>query len=769
MRRFFTLMTVLLLMALIPARAEDAASAGQDSGAAYTSLAQLADKRIGIPSGTSFDLVVRNSFPKAKLMYYNSQSDLLMALAENKIDAFPSDEPVIRYIMNQRTDITYIPDYLEEFELAFCFAKTEKGQRLCEQVSAFTSALKADGSLDALSEKWFSDDESKKTIPDISGLSAENGTLRLVTDGDYMPFEYVRGGQVVGYDIDLAVRFCQAYGYGLKIEIANLDAVLAAVQSGKCDMGASAITITPERAESVLFAEPNYTGGTVMVVKGAEVDTAMPAAGFTSVSQLHGRRIGVQTGTTFDEIVLETLPDAKISYFNSYPDMAAALKARKIDGFPGDEPVLQLMASEDSKIRILADRMDTFEFGFVLPKDKEGEKLRDEMNAWLTEMKADGELERIIARWTNGTEEDKIVPDYASYPAPNGVLTMATEGAYAPMNYYRKNEVVGFEIELAARFCEARGYGLRVQSMLFDAILPAVQAGKADFAAAGMTITEERKESVYFSDPYYTGGTVMAVLRVEQPAGDADPAAQGKITGDGIVTSFNKTFLREERWKLFLTGVGATLLITLLSILFGTGLGFLVFMLCRNGNPVANGLTRFSMWLVQGTPMVVLLMILYYIIFGSVAINGITVAVIGFTLTFGSAVVGLLRMGVGTIDQGQYEAAYALGHSNRHTFFRIILPQAIPHVLPAYLSEITGLIKATAIVGYIAVQDLTKMGDIVRSRTYEAFFPLIAVTVFYFVLEGLFSFAVGRIRISIDPRKRGKDKILKGIKIHDGE
>ena len=205
----------------------------------------------------------------------------------------------------------------------------------------------------------------------------------------------------------------------------------------------------------------------------------------------------------------------------------------------------------------------------------------------------------------------------------------------------------------------------------------------------------------------------------------------------------------------------------LLSILFGTALGFLVFMLCRNGNPVANGITRFCVWLVTGTPMVVLLMILYYIIFGSVAISGIAVAVIGFTLTFGAAVFGLLRMGVGTIDRGQYEAAYALGHSNRHTFFRIILPQAIPHVLPAYQGEIVGLIKATAIVGYIAVQDLTKMGDIVRSRTYEAFFPLIAITVIYFVLEGLFSFAVSRIRISIDPRKRNREKILKGVNLHD--
>ena len=206
-----------------------------------------------------------------------------------------------------------------------------------------------------------------------------------------------------------------------------------------------------------------------------------------------------------------------------------------------------------------------------------------------------------------------------------------------------------------------------------------------------------------------------------------------------------------------------TLLITVLSILSGTALGFLVFMLCRNGNVVANGITRFSVWLVQGMPMVVLLMILYYVIFGNSAISGIAVAVIGFTLTFGASVFGLLKTGVGAVDPGQYEAAYALGYSSCRTFFRIILPQALPHVMPAWQGEIVGLIKATAIVGYIAVQDLTKMGDIVRSRTYEAFFPLIAVTVIYFVLEGLFSFAVGRVRFRMDLRKRGPERILRGV------
>jgi polar amino acid transport system substrate-binding protein len=173
------------------------------------------------------------------------------------------------------------------------------------------------------------------------------------------------------------------------------------------------------------------------------------------------------------------------------------------------------------------------------------------------------------------------------------------------------------------------------------------------------------------------------------------------------------------------------------------------------------------MWLVQGMPMVVLLMILYYVIFGSVAISGDVVAVIGFTLTFGSAVFGLLKMGVGAVDIGQYEAACALGYSHRRTFFRIILPQALPHVLPAYRGEIVSLIKATAIVGYIAVQDLTKIGDIVRSRTYEAFFPLIAVTIIYFALEELVGLLVRRIAIGYNPKRRRPEEILKGIRIDD--
>ncbi|MBR3742754.1 MAG: transporter substrate-binding domain-containing protein [Clostridia bacterium] len=1007
---------IVLAVRKADAPAQTAESAGLSGQSTVSGLDALNGKRIGVLTGTTCATDAEARLPDAIIVHANNMADELAMLRAGKVDAIVSDEIMFRYLQIENDDLEVLTEKFSSISLAPIFTRSEKGRALCEEYNAFVQKLWADGTMDALQEVWLGKDESLRTVLDYEALPDVNGTLTMAVDANLVPFAYVKDGRIVGYDVDIAARFCEANGYRLKIINSSFDGVLASVQKGKCDFASCGITITDERAEMVLFGVPIlYSGNTAAVLKQKDASSSASAAsGYASVQDLNGKRIGVQTGTTFDEIVLETLPDAKVSYFNSYPDMAAALEANKIDAFPGDEPVIRLMAAENDKLTVLEDRMDDFDFGIAMPKTEAGEKLLAEINAWLADVKESGELTAITQKWTDGPESEKTVTDYASFPAPNGVLTLATEGAYAPMNYYRNGEVVGMEIDMIARFCEANGYGLKVVPMLFDGILPAIQSGKADLAAAGLTITEERKESVYFSDPYYTGGTVMAILKGEAAASaqhtasagiasmddlknarigvqtgttegqmvedrfpeatvtyynsttdlaaallknkidsfplsfdalepiikennritylseplasydcgfsfgktesgeklcaqfnaflreikadgtlreirekwagsleqepvdyDALPSTNGKLrmateaayppfeyvsngryagldvdlatrfceaygygleivdmsfdaviasvqTGkcdfggsgieiteeraqnvyfsesyhnvqsvmavlkaedtveatassgaeeqsfwDGIVSSFNKTFIRENRWELFRDGVLTTLLITVLSILFGTALGFIVFMLCRNGNVVANGATRFSMWLVQGMPMVVLLMILYYIIFGSVAISGIFVAVIGFTLTFGASVFGLLKMGVGTIDRGQYEAAYALGYANRRTFFRIILPQAIPHILPAYKGEIVGLIKATAIVGYIAVQDLTKMGDIVRSRTYEAFFPLIAVTVIYFVLEGLMGFLVSKIQIRMNPKKRKPESILKGVNVHD--
>ena len=482
-----------------------------------------------------------------------------------------------------------------------------------------------------------------------------------------------------------------------------------------------------------------------------------------SLKELNGKIIGVQTGSSFDKMVETQLPEARIEYYNNKADLAEALIGKKIDAFIVDEPVARLMSYETPRLTWLPEYLDTFSFGYVFAKNEQGAKLRDEFNAFLDSLPA-GTAESLKEKWLAGDENRKTMPDPASLPATNGTLQMATEADYAPFTYVRDGRVVGYDLEIVALFCQERGYGMQIVNMNFDGILPSVQSGKCQIAGSGITITPEREESVLFSKPYFTGGTVAVVLR---PDGAAAAGGRQGDAPEGIAASFEKTFIRENRWQMFLSGIGTTLLITVLSLLFGTVLGFMVYMACRNGNPVANGIARFFIWLVRGMPVVVLLMILYYIVFASIAIPGITVAVIGFTLTFAASVFGLLKMGVGAIDRGQFEAAYALGYSNRRTFFQIILPQAVPHVLPAYQGEIVELIKATAIVGYIAVQDLTKMGDIVRSRTYEAFFPLIAVTVVYFVLEGLFAFGISRIRIGSKPKKGTQPGILKGVRRHD--
>ena len=760
-------------------------------------LDDLAGKRIGVVTGTISGRLAEKRLPDAQVNYFNAQTDCLAALQAGKTDAWSTDEPILRYMQIEYPQLEILDERLAESNLAAVFPKTEAGQALRDQFSEFLDKKWADGTMAEIDAIWFGADEAKRTVLDYESLPATNGTLHMAADLIQPPFSYMKEGRAVGYDIDVAARFCQEYGYGLEIQSMSFDGVLAAVQTSKCDFACTCITVTEERAESMLFSPPDYYGGiavavwkeknadgTAMVELNAQPDKAnIPAGVYPSLSELAGKKIGVQTGTSFDKSVIALIPDAQVEYYNSKPDMINALQTRKIEAYAVDEPVAKAQMQQNDKLTYVPEYMESFDFAYVFAKNEAGQALCDQFSEYLDTIRADGTMAEIEAKWFSEDESVKTLADYKAFPATNGTLNMATEAMYEPFSYVKGNEIVGYDIDIVVRFCQAYGYGLTITDMSFDAVLPAVQSGKCDFGGAGITITEERKESVLFSAPNFSGGTVMAVLKAEsQPAAQAQPAAAEStqsaapaaaapsgfsVFWEGIKSSFNKTFLRENRWQLFLEGIGNTMLITALAILFGTALGFVLFMLCRNGNPVANGTTRFSMWLVQGTPMVVLLMILYYIIFGRVAISGIAVAVIGFTLTFGAAVLGMLRMGVGMIDRGQYEAAYALGHSNRHTFFKIILPQAIPHVLSAFQGEIVGLIKATAIVGYIAVQDLTKMGDIVRSRTYDAFFPLIAITVIYFVLEGLFSFAVSRIRIHIDPKKRKRENILKGVNLHD--
>ena len=207
----------------------------------------------------------------------------------------------------------------------------------------------------------------------------------------------------------------------------------------------------------------------------------------------------------------------------------------------------------------------------------------------------------------------------------------------------------------------------------------------------------------------------------------------------GMRDSFILNFVDENRWRYLLNGLGITLYVTFCAVLIGIVLGFLVAIIRSTSEKTGkyrflNGVCKLYLTVVRGTPVVVQLLIIYFVIFSSVNVDKALAAIIAFGLNSGAYVAEIVRSGIMSIDQGQFEAGRSLGLSYAQTMWHVIIPQAFKNVLPALANEFIVLLKETSVSGYIALQDLTKGGDIIRSRTYDPFLPLLAVAGIYLVM-----------------------------------
>ena len=207
---------------------------------------------------------------------------------------------------------------------------------------------------------------------------------------------------------------------------------------------------------------------------------------------------------------------------------------------------------------------------------------------------------------------------------------------------------------------------------------------------------------------------------------------------------FYLNFIKDDRWKYILDGLGVTLRVTFFAVLIGIVLGFLVAVVrstCdKTGKlKILNAICKLYLTVIRGTPVVVQLLIIYFVIFGSMDISKVIVAVMAFGLNSGAYVAEIFRSGIMSVDSGQFEAGRSLGFNYAQTMMYIIMPQAFKNVLPALGNEFIVLLKETSVSGYIALQDLTKGGDIIRSRTYDAFMPLIAVSLIYLAMVLIFT------------------------------
>ena len=207
---------------------------------------------------------------------------------------------------------------------------------------------------------------------------------------------------------------------------------------------------------------------------------------------------------------------------------------------------------------------------------------------------------------------------------------------------------------------------------------------------------------------------------------------------------FNDNFIQDDRWKYIWEGLTVTLRVTLFAVILGIVIGFLIAIIRSTYDKtgkmkVLNFVCSVYLTVIRGTPVVVQLLIIYFVIFGSVDINKIVVAIMAFGINSGAYVAEIFRSGIMSIDNGRFEAGRRLGFNYSQTMRYIIMPQAFKNVLPALGNEFIVLLKETSVSGYIALQDLTKGGDIIRSRTYDAFMPLLAVALIYLVMVMIFT------------------------------
>lgn len=465
---------------------------------------------------------------------------------------------------------------------------------------------------------------------------------------------------------------------------------------------------------------------------------------------LGGKRVGLFIGSTLDEELKALIAQSEQVWLNTYADMSAALFADKIDAFLCEEPIAKLLCASTRGLYTPGVLLNEENYAFVLERGNTA--LAEQLNETICRLTASGELQKIREKWTTGDPGAVSMPD-VQLTGENGVLRIATDAADAPFGYVVEGKMVGYDYELLTLFAQEHGYALEYAQTVWEALPAAIVSGKCDIACGCLSPTQVRGEKLLFSDVTFFSGLTIVTSDQYAPAGTNAPDEIGAWAS--VKASFERTFLREGRWKLIAQGLWTTVLISVLSALFGTLLGFGVCLARRGRRRVLQGAAKVFVEIMRGTPILVFLMILYYLVFGDV--NPVLVAVIGFSLYFAAYVSEMMRAGLDAVDPGQIEAAGAIGFTRARAFLLITLPQAARHFLPVYKGEFISLVKMTSVVGYIAIQDLTKMSDIIRSRTYEAFFPLIATALIYFLLSWLLTLGLDALEIKIDPKRKKRD------------
>ncbi len=712
------------------------------------SVEEASHAKIGAMIGSTGEQIAFERYPEADIKSFEDTMDAISALLSGQIDAVVTAVSNAIHTVKHNPQLYYLDEPLAVEKTAMAVKKGNT--ELLEEVNSIIEELKDEGKLEAMKKNWFRTDLSPYDPFDRTA-SATGQVLRVGVSATREPFSFIDAQhQISGHDGELAYIIARKLERPIEFVDMRFSALIPALQSGKIDIIITGMSFTEERGQSVDFTEPYFDNLQVLLVKKNQQGASQDL--FKELDDIHDQRVGVYEGTIHDAFVQENYPDAVIYRYASTTDMVLALKTDKVDAVFLDGSSGNVVLSKHSELGFLTDDVLPMDLGIGFHKKRSD--LLQQFNLFLKELKEEGTYQEMVERWIVNDPELAEMPSL-DMDAQDPKIIIGVSVADLPYIAYQDGKYIGFDIELIKRFAHREGFYPEFLTMDFAALVAAASSGKVDMIADGIAITEERMQKIDFSDSYLEHKTAVLVLNSR-----LEDAAQQELSRkhtnffQGVADSFYNNLILENRYILILEGLRTTIVIALLATVFGTILGGLVCFLRMSKIRFLSALAKVYISILRGTPVLVFLMIIFYVIFASVNISPILVAVIAFGMNFAAYVSEMYRTGIESIDKGQTEAGIAMGFTKTKSFFYIIMPQAIRRILPVYKGEFVSLIKMTSIVGYIAVQDLTKASDIIRSRTFDAFFPLIMVAILYFAVSWFFIFILERVEIQADPKRR---------------
>jgi polar amino acid transport system substrate-binding protein len=678
-------------------------------------------------------------------MQYKTHADIVVAVKTGRVDAGFYNHETLLELLKKDPELGILKANVERNPIAMGF---KKNGELRDRFNTFLQESKTSGVYEDMVKRWMT--EGRTDMPAIKNPK-NNGRLVVgVVSTKGLPFCTIKDNRLVGFDIELAERFAAYLGKELVLEDMEFSSLIHALEGNKIDMIASTLSITEERKKQIDFSDPYYEMGMTIFALKKNIDTSASNK-MSQLDDIADKRVGVATGTIFDGFVAQKYPRAKIFRYQGSADMVVAIKSEKIDVAVIDALTAGLLVENNPELGILTDNVMAIPMGVGFNKNNPA--LREKFNHYLKEIKASGIYDEIYRRWYVEDPEKAVMPDI-KFDSAGPKLVLGVSVADLPYVAVKDGKYVGLDIELIERFAAREGYNLEIITMEFSSLIAALAAGKVDMISDGIAITEERSKQIDFSDCYLEGKSAVIGLKKNMARYEQEPEGSVyKSIIKNIEDSFYNNLIVENRYLLIVGGLKVTAVISVFSVLLGTLLGGLVCFLRMARNRLLSGIARVYISILRGTPVLVLLMIIFYVVFASVNIDPVIVAVIAFGLNFGAYVSEMFRTSIESVDEGQIEAGIASGFTPVQTFIYIVMPQAIRQVLPVYKGEFVSLVKMTSVVGYIAVQDLTKASDIIRSRTFDAFFPLVMVAVLYFLMSWLLALGLDYLGMKTDPKR----------------